>query len=321
MAKELYLYNPLYSFIAEGLIAQLDEYMGTDVVIRSNTPGGSVFASYGICAKIQEHGDVTIKVDGNASSMGVFMLLFAKRVECLDVSSFTLHRADGPVSTPEDQAFLDKINRDLKAKMLARVDKAKFKEVTGFSVEEMFDPEKRIDINVNAKQAKEIGLVQKITKLSPAEIEAFNKNFAIAATAENKPTNQNPTKMNIAELKASHPAIYAEVIELGIKQGAEQERERINAWAHFMDVDAKSVKEGIASGKAITQAQTFELMEKKFSAKAVSELEKDSEGNPLTTKEPANSASPEAKKAKELEEFKKSVLANSEVLHVVAEKK
>jgi ATP-dependent protease ClpP protease subunit len=323
MAKELYLYSPIYDFVAESLMAQIDERMGEEAVIRSNTPGGSVFANYGICAKIQEHGNVTIKVDGNASSSGANMLFYAKRVECLDVTTFVLHRADMFISTPEDQAFLDKINKDLKSKMLARVDKEVFKEVTGYTIEQMFDPEKRIDIKLDAKQAKKIGLVQKINKLSPQEIEAFNSRFFdIAATTQNENTNPKTIKtMTLAELKASHPAVFAEAVQIGLAQGADQERERINAWAHFMDVDAKSVKEGIASGKAITQAQTFELMEKKFSAKAVSDLEKDSEGKPLATNEPANSASPEAKKAKELEAFKQSVLANSEVLFAAAEKK
>ena len=89
--------------------------------------------------------------------------------------------------------------------------------------------------------------------------------------------------MTKAELQAQHPALYSEVLALGETQGIEKEKARIEAWAHFAEVDPKMVKEGIASGKPISQAQTFELMEKKFSAKAAFELEEDSTKNPLNT--------------------------------------
>ena len=165
MAKELYLYSPIYDFVVESLVSQLEENMGNEVCIRANTPGGDVFAGYALCAKMQEHGNVTVKVDGNANSIGSMALLYAKKVECLDVTTFVLHRADMYVSTPEQQTFLDKINKDLKSKYLQRFDKESFKEVTGVSIDEMFNPEKRIDIVLDAKQAKRIGLIQKINKL------------------------------------------------------------------------------------------------------------------------------------------------------------
>ena len=53
MAKELYLYNPIYSFVAEEVIKELNASMDDNVTLRLNTPGGSVFAGWGIIAKMK----------------------------------------------------------------------------------------------------------------------------------------------------------------------------------------------------------------------------------------------------------------------------
>lgn len=311
MAKELYLYSPVYDFVVESLVSQLEENTDNEVIIRCNTPGGDVFAGYALCAKMQEHGNVTIKVDGNASSIGSMALLYAKKVECLDVSTFVLHRANMCVETPEQQSFLDKINKDLKSKYLQRFDKDTFKEVTDTSIEEMFNPEKRIDIILDAKQAKRLGLVQKINKLTPAEVDAFNIRFKVAALDESqeKLNNLINKKMDLATLKASHPSVFAEVSLIG----ATQEKERIEAWTHFIEVDAKMVKEGIASGKPITQAQIIDLMEKKLSAKSTKELEDDSTKEKLDTGNKIVLTG-EAKKQAEMAAWKAEVLAESTIL-------
>lgn len=311
MAKELYLYSPVYDFVVESLVSQLEENTDNEVIIRCNTPGGDVFAGYALCAKMQEHGNVTIKVDGNASSIGSMSLLYAKKVECLDVSTFVLHRANMCVETPEQQSFLDKINKDLKSKYLQRFDKDTFKEVTDTSIEEMFNPEKRIDIILDAKQAKRLGLVQKINKLTPVEVNAFNSRFKVAALDESQEKSNNliNKKMDLATLKASHPSVFAEVSLIG----ATQEKERIEAWTHFIEVDAKMVKEGIASGKPITQAQIIDLMEKKLSAKSTKDLEDDSTKEILDTGT-KTVLTGEAKKQAEMAAWKAEVLAESTIL-------
>jgi ATP-dependent protease ClpP protease subunit len=185
MSKELYLYTGIYDFSAQELIAQIEENMGEEVVLREMCPGGSVFATHGICAKLVEHGNITIKVDGCAMSSGANLLPYAKRVICLDVSKFLLHRADMDIESTEDQIFLDSINKDLKAKLLLKVDASKFKEVTGYTINDMFNPSQRINITLNAKEAKDIGLVDEIVKLSPKEITALNERLCgISASSE-----------------------------------------------------------------------------------------------------------------------------------------
>ena len=104
MAKELYLYSTIYDFVAERLIAEMEAVKGEDITLRVNTPGGNIFAGWGIIAKMQEHeGKVKIKADGMAGSFGLYMLAFADEVEALDMTTGLLHRADVPVDGNRDQ--------------------------------------------------------------------------------------------------------------------------------------------------------------------------------------------------------------------------
>lgn len=303
MSKEIYLYSPIYDFVAESLISAMNENP-EELTMRVNSPGGSVFSNYGICAKMQEHGNVTCKVDGAAMSSAANLLPYAKSVECLDVSTFLLHRADMYVESDSDKEFLARINKDLRAKLLARVDAVIFKEVTGFTIDEMFDSEKRIDIMLDAKQAKKIGLVQKINKLTPSEVEAFNSKmlFNIAATTDiNNPKTKK--QMTIDTLKAEHPALFAQVVALGV----EKEKDRVEACLAFMDVDAKAVKAAIESGKDLSQKQMAEFALKAISNKSLTALTEEG-AKEVTTTEVAEKE--KDAKEKELEAFSNAVDSN-----------
>jgi len=281
MSKELYLYTGIYDFTAQELIAQIEENMSEEIVLRENSPGGSVFATHGICAKMIEHGRVDIKVDGCAMSSAANLLPYARRVECLDVSKFVLHRADMEVTCKEEQDFLDGINKDLKAKFLLKVDAGKFKEVTGYTINDMFNPSQRINISLTAKQAKAIGLVDEIKKLSPKEITALNEKLhGVAASSEPvTPTEKilipkkHIDKMDLSTLRAEHPALYNEVIALGKTDAIAQERDRSGAWMKFSDIDPKAVADGIASGAQISQTQMVDFLIKKSSPVALANIE------------------------------------------------
>jgi len=307
MPKEIYLYSPVYDFVAQDLISAMNENT-EELTMRVNSPGGSVFANYGICAKMQEHGNVNVKVDGAAMSSAANLLPYAKSVECLDVSTFLLHRADMYVESESDKAFLARINKDLRVKLLARVDAVIFKEVTGFSIDEMFDSEKRIDIMLDAKQAKKIGLVQKINKLTPSEIDAFNSKmlFNIAAYNDNK-NQQKQKQMTIDTLKAEHPALFAQVVALGV----EKEKDRVEACLAFIDVDAKGAIEAINSGKDLSQKQMAEFAVKAMSKKSLTDLAAESNKGVATTE--VIEAEKDAK-AKAIEAFEKGVDSHLKVI-------
>ena len=93
------------------------------------------------------------------------MLLFMDNVEAIDVSNFTFHRADGYTDTDEEKQFLARVNNDLRKKLEKKVNSEVFKEVTGYSFDDIFNPETRINANLTAKQAKQIGLIDKLLLL------------------------------------------------------------------------------------------------------------------------------------------------------------
>jgi len=174
MKNLILLYFQIWDFIAQEFIEKLNEYEGGEATIRINSPGGNVFAGWGMISAITEFtGKLTVKVDGVAASMAAYIVLFCENVECVDVSRFMLHPARGYVETDEDQIFLDSVNNDLKAKMKKKFNAEAFENVTGYTIDAMFKDD--IDIWLTAKQAKKLGMVKKINRLDPADQQAFTK--------------------------------------------------------------------------------------------------------------------------------------------------
>lgn len=318
--KELYLYSPIYDFVAETLISAMEEADGLDICMRVNSPGGNPISTWGVCAKMQERTNSNkIKVDGGAMSSACYMLLFADEVEALDVSTFMLHRAAMYNPSPEDQLYVDKVNADLRAKLEAKVGAAKFKQVTGVSIKSMFEDEERIDVNLTAKQMKELGIVTKITKLNPADITAFNdKMYRVAAATSEQEQVKTPiikNTMTIEKLKAEHKDVFDAIFN----QGVEAEKDRAGAWMTYADVDPEAVKKGIEGGKAISQTQMSEFTRKAISAETLKALEG---GNPPaveTEEDKTNGKSVEAtKKEKEFSDFQKNLNAKLHIKTVEA---
>jgi len=320
MAKEILLYSPIYSFTAVDFITAMEEARGLDVSLRINGPGGSVFDGWGMLSKIAEHdGKVNLKIDGIAASMYAVFPLFVPydNTECLDVSRIMIHRADSYVETEEERALLASINKDLKTKMKARLDGAKFKEVTGYTIDEIFDSETVIDVWLNAKQAKEIGLIKKINKLTPKEIAAYQplwSSIAACATTEarapkEQTKNDKQTKnktMNIETLKAEHPDLYKEVLALGVTQ----ERDRVGAWMAFVDLDPTAVAKGIEDGANVSQKIMAEFQRKQFAAAATANITGDAAPGVQTPELPVAQNQPGAQAQqpnKEIVAFKTSL--------------
>lgn len=301
--KQVLLYSGIYDFVAEYFIEQLNDIpIDEDITVRINSPGGNVFAGWGMIAAINERkGNVYMKVDGNASSMAFYIALYGFKVEALDVTKFLLHRADGYVRDETDQKFLDGINKDLRAKLEKRIDKKIFKDVTGIDFNQIFDSEKRIDVWISAKDAKKIGLVDKVVRLDPKEIEAINTNLVAFSNTcvqgstqasqggenkensnkENKINNKKTKKMTIQELKASHPELFAEVI----KKGADAEKERVQAWLAFKSIDMKAVENGIESNALVTQKVMAEMTVKMQTVKTVKDVKSENTQEINTKKE------------------------------------
>jgi ATP-dependent protease ClpP protease subunit len=282
--QELLLYGGIHSYSAEEFIQKLNEFDGEDITCRINCQGGDVFAGWGMIAKMREYsGSISVKVDGIAASMAAFMLLFADEVECLDASSFIFHRADGYVSSEEDKAWLSSINANFRRKMEEKIPSALFKEVTGKSYNDLFNPDARIDCMLTAKQAKQLGLVTKINKLSVTEAKkvkalADKYNFTaelpkqitsvLELDSKVEPIIETIKMKTIAEFKAAHPELYAQVQQEAI----DAERDRVGSFLAFLEIDAVTAKAGIESGKPMTQTQMAQFNLKAMQANTLAKL-------------------------------------------------
>ena len=327
--KPLLLFAPIYDYIAADFIDKMNDYPDDeDLWMWVNSPGGRVFAGWSIIGAMEKRkGKNKVCVMGHAASMSVYFPLFADYSEGLEVTKFMIHRADGYVSTPEEQEFLNKINSDLRRKMEERLDMDVFESVTGKTMKQIFDSEKRIDVWIDAKQAKKIKLIDKIRKFEPKELKAYNEFVAFADFSQRSENtsqrsentsqrsdeykepeqnyfnnNQNSEKMTLEELKSQHPELYKSIYDSGHKDGISAEKIRTKSWLAYLEIDKENVISSIKEGKEFTPDVMAE-MSVKMSAKVDSKkIEDDSKG-----KIPTDPSDDKTQEQKDVEAFDENV--------------
>ncbi|MBL4809480.1 MAG: ATP-dependent Clp protease proteolytic subunit [Phycisphaerales bacterium] len=322
MLKELLVYGIIFAQSSIDFIKSFAEVNDDDeLVARINTDGGDVLYGWGMIAKFIEHkGPKTVKVDGKAYSMGAYFCAYADNVEALDVSQFMIHRAgysawfeNSEYFTDELKTNLEEVNKQLKAALKNKIDVAKLESLKGIKFNDIFSMDGRIDVFLNAKEAKQIGLINKITKITPKRMNAINSEMTriaatftgvdniepTVATIEDEQVKLKNKTMTVEEFKAAHPEAYKAIQKGAVKK----EQDRVNAWLKFNDIDAKAVAEGIESGDDLSQTAMAEFSKKMFSAQALEKIEKDG-ADPVET--PEGKSTPPAKKT-ELEIFEAKV--------------
>ena len=308
--NEFLIYGSINSFTSSEFITAMNDADG-DITVRINSGGGEPDYGWGMVAKFKEYeGNKTVKIDGKAYSMAAFIAMYADNVEALDVSTFMVHRAAYPTwfegseyFTKELKENLTSINKSLEAAFRARVDVEKFETLKDVKVKDIFSMEDRIDVFLTAKDAKKIGLVSKIIKITPKKAAEINSQVKIAAeidsdltveAPEQKPTNKDiqkqiNTKMNKSELREKHPELFAEIVGLGV----EQEQERVSAWAKWNEIDPALAMKGIegkdeikASNISEFQVAALKALQKKgVEADSTEDLKLDADGKAIPTSE------------------------------------
>lgn len=284
MAKEILLYTSINSYSVSDFINSLEANKDGDIVVRMNTPGGSVYDGFGAIAKYNEFpNSKSIKVDGRADSFGAYFVAATdpNMVECLDVSSFTFHRAampswfeaDANYFTEDVKASLNAINTTLRGFIESKVTAPKWKSVTGTSLDDMFSLDARVDVTLDAKQMKSLGMVGTVNKITPkklAEIKAYSADlaaeYAPLVEAETITTNKS-NKMTIQEVKANAElwaSIKGEVLA--------DEKDRVDAFAAFAEIDAKGVLDAIVGGDKFTQAFGAKMQVKAMSKEGLKNI-------------------------------------------------
>lgn len=317
MAKEILLYSFMYDYSIAQIMRDIEAAKNQKIRLRINTGGGDVLDSYGLVAKLKELTMAPeLMVDGQAASMGAFLCCYFDQVKALDVSEFTFHRAAYPsyiegnamyFTEPMRQALI-KTNADLRAAMEGKIKASDWKRVTGVSFDDLFSLDERIDVTINARQAKDLGLISEIIEITPEKkAEIQGKMFAIAAAhtklevpeQSKEDLTKTNNKMTIEQLKAEHPALYA----AAVKEGVTKERDRVGSYLTFIQLDPEGVKKGIQSGEDLSATAMSEFSLKAFTKNTLQAAETDNAEAVSTGEvEPEKPA-----KEKAVEAFKKDV--------------
>lgn len=295
MTKEVLIYGPIDYYSSTEFFKQVaeatEENPDGEIVYRINTGGGEPEYGWGIIAKIQETKNKRIKVDGKAHSMGLFTMCYVDDVECLDVSQFLLHRAAYPSWFENDPSFftdvlksnLENVNASLEKSFRNKIDVASFEEMKGVKVKDIFSMDSRKEVILTAQEAKKIGLVKNIVKITPTKQAEINSHMAkIAAQYEGVAIAAEETKnqnMTIEKFQSEHPEIYAKIVEVGVKK----ERDRVGAWMAFAEVDVKEVAKSIKEGAELSQTAMAEFSKKMFSNSRLGAIEGDNPTAVATT--------------------------------------
>lgn len=295
MARELLIYGEIFGWSAREFVTSLIESdPQEETIVRVNSEGGSPEYGWGMISALKDHSEtVKLKIDGQAHSMMAFGCCYFDEVEGLDVSQFCIHRAayspwyeDNYMSDMQRSSLIE-MNKHLRAAFEAKVNVPEFEKIGKKTLDQIFSMDGREEVILTAVQAKKIGLISSIKKITPvkkAEIEAsFEKiaaHFAPAkAAAENeeskKQTQNKPVakmEMTITTLQAEHPAIFAEALAKGVAQ----ERSRVNALLKFHDIDSATVVAAIASGKEFDMEMGAEFTAKAIANNQLGVLKKES---------------------------------------------
>ncbi len=285
MAKEVLIYGGINNMSASSFIQDVDSVGDEDLVVRINTPGGNPEAGFGMIAKLQERtGKTTVKIDGSAYSMGLFLATYVDEVEALDTSEFLLHRAAYPSWYEKDymseaeRENLVRINSSLEKALKNSIDVNAFEEMKGVKLKDVFSMDYRKDVFLSAKEAKKIGLVSKIVKITPSKRTELNKAAALIAASNNIEPKFIPEfkenkqvvkpkieKMTIEKLKADHPELVSAIVA--------ERNDVVGSWLTYIDVDAKAVSEGIKSGNPMSQTAMAEFSLKMAQANTAKAIE------------------------------------------------
>ena len=309
MAKEILIYGSIDECTSASFIEEINEALEEDAnsefVVRINSNGGSPEYTWGMIAKFNElKGAKSVKNDGKSFSMGLYFNCYVENASALDVSQFLLHRAAYPSWIENDPEYfsdamrsnLENINKKLRAAFEAKVDVTKFENLKsvkdkGITLDKVFSMEGRLDVMLTAKEAKQIGLINEIINITPtikAEIESKVNNYTVGVAAkyneviiEDKQIQKPKTKtMTIEQLKAEHPAVYAQALALGVAG----EKDRVGSIMAFNEIDPDLCLATIKSGASFTETQKSELMIKGMS-KLVLAKTKEESAAPVVTEE------------------------------------
>jgi len=280
---DIYLYETISEFSAEKINRSLTNNEGNDVTIRMTTRGGYTPAGAAMIMGIDKFpGKVKMSVDGDVSSMGAIMLLYADEVEMSEMAEVMFHKAAYPdwyMPSDDEKANLKRENDRFKKKMEKRLGEA-----GQATIDKIFEEGKRNDVYLTARQAKKIGLVNKVITLDPSQKAAVKMAMENMPKegVDNKKSNTNINKNANNMLEITQDQLDAKLAKAekagydkGLEAGRKKEADRRSAWEQFADVDPDAVKTGLESGEEMSRSEEIRMMRLANQKDAKKELEND----------------------------------------------
>lgn len=229
---------------------------GKNVKIRINSVGGSVFTGQAIYSTMKQHDKkVTVYIDGLAASAASLVAMAGDEVIMPSNAMIMIHNP-WTIGMGESKDFrkladdLDKIRDSILVT---------YEEKTGMSREELTDLMDE-ETWLTAAEAKEYGFADTIessmqvaASIGGGQMTVNGVSFnmdrfkvlpsALVKAAAEKPKQPQPKEepagtqsasrtedvMDIEKLKAEHPDLHKQIMDAGLKKGAEDERARITA--------------------------------------------------------------------------------------------
>ncbi|MDQ0114366.1 head maturation protease, ClpP-related [Paenibacillus harenae] len=287
-SAELTIYAPIedeeswwYDSVSPKGVMRALKNMGNvdEVIVRINSPGGSVFAGLAIYQYLKDHkAKVTVKVDGLAASAASVIMMAGDTI-IMGTGAMVMAHNPWTIAMGEAKDFretadmLDQVQKSIISVYEERTGK------TGDDLKAMMDA----TTWMTADEAVAMGFADEIdrkTKVSASiknGIATFNnQRFDLRAFAsipvlpedteddEEEPATEPPPVSgegdedvkDLEELKSKHPDIYKAALQAGIQAGIKDERDRITELNALADAPgaAEIVAKAIADGGSAAQA-------------------------------------------------------------------
>lgn len=331
--------------------ADLMSKLDGDVNVEIDSPGGSLSDGVSIANALQDYnkGKINIRVVGQASSMGAYVMLFGDTLTFKPNATVVLHNpwniCIGDYNAMEKNADMLKRFAGLYARKF--VEKGIF---TEDEIKSIMDAETYF---IGEKELAKLGTVEKSDTETPEPVTEEDRETAVVVAQEHIKTcqarlrssfdedyekvaallQQAPATPQALETSAKKPASdnvtvqkkgekemnaneiksqHPDVYAEIVKTGADQEKARINALMTFIDVDKDTVVKAIAEGKSIKDDEILaKLTMAKINQNTIAQMEQENPAD-VNPKEPEHAKEGEGEGAGEGQEETPEQIAEKE---------
>lgn len=246
-----------------------------ELVIHADSPGGySMGADDASIAISLINKPVTTMIEGQLASAAYYVTAGSDKIIAtseqnqigsigtvvtipIDVETVRISSSDAPnkapdVTTIEGKAVIQKQLDEIQSLFVRRVAEGR-----GVSIQKVQSDYGQGGVFL-ARQALASGMIDEIQTLEDRKKVSQTQSIH-SAKSENKNIDKGK-KMDLEKLKSEFPSVFAEVIQVGVRQ----ERERVNSLKSFAEADKENQKVKEIVEEAIQNGNTFESIQAKL---------------------------------------------------------